>query len=266
MNDEGMGREINGMSRAELFKALNRVVLITLAMLAGAYILLAGQFVLFGFKDPVLHFTLATTFTFILAPIGAFPLVVMSDRLRAMKDELEGLVRLDGLTELPNRRAFFELTEKVFERGDAATLMMVDIDRFKQVNDTYGHDTGDRVLRSVGQSIQHIVAQAGGTCVKFTARIGGEEFAVLVEGLTADAADCLADELVRRIGAAPVQSDGQLIAVTVSIGVAHRRAGDMPGQVLRAADSACYRAKRLGRNQWCDAAAAERPLPALTAA
>jgi diguanylate cyclase (GGDEF)-like protein len=255
-----------GMSRAELFKALNRVVLISLAMMAGAYALLFILMIATGFKDAFLHYTLATIFTMILAPAGAFPLVVMSDRLRAMKNELEGLLRLDGLTELPNRRAFFELAEKVFERDGAVTLMMVDLDHFKQVNDTYGHDIGDRVLHSVGQSIQHIVTEAGGAGVKVAARIGGEEFAVLVEGLTADAADRLASELVLRIEAAPMQGDGQSIAVTVSIGVAHRRAGDMPGQVLRAADNACYRAKRLGRNQWCDAAAIERPLPALTAA
>lgn len=241
------------MSRGEFFNALNRVILITLAMMAGAYVLLVGLMVLTEFKDAILHYTLATVFTLILAPAGAFPLVVMSDRLRTTKRELEGLLRLDGLTELPNRRAFFELAENVFARGAAVTLMMIDIDHFKKVNDTYGHDTGDRVLRSVGQSIQHIVAKTPGAGVKFAARIGGEEFAVLVEGLTADAADRLADELVRYIEQSPVQGGGQMIPVTVSAGVAHRRAADTPGTVLRAADEACYRAKRLGRNQWCDA-------------
>jgi len=242
------------MSRDEFLGTVKGVIAITLAMVAGGYALTTIMLVFTDFKDAALHYVLATIFPLILTPVGTFPLLVMSHRLRVMKNELEGLLRLDGLTELPNRRAFFELAEKVFERGGAVTLMMIDIDHFKQVNDTYGHDTGDRVLHSVGQSIQHIVAQAGGTGVKFTARIGGEEFAVLVEGLTADAADRLADELVLRIGAAPVQGDGQLIAVTVSIGVARRRVDDMPGHVLRAADNACYRAKRLGRNQWCDAA------------
>ncbi len=240
------------MSRNEFFKALHRVVLITLAMMAGSYVLLAALMLFVGLNDVFLHFTLATVFTMILAPAGAFPLILMSDRLRVMKNDLEGLLRLDGLTELPNRRAFFELAEKTFPRGNRVTLMMVDIDHFKLVNDTYGHDTGDRVLRAVGQSIQRIVAEAIGGGVKFTARIGGEEFAVLVEGMTPAAADRLADDLVQRIHAAPVQGDDQMIPVTVSIGVAHGHAGDTPGLVLRAADGACYLAKRRGRNQWCD--------------
>jgi diguanylate cyclase (GGDEF)-like protein len=240
------------MSRDEFFKALHRVVLITLAMIAGAYVLLGGLMVFTGLNDAFLRFTLATVITIILTPAGAFPLILMSDRLRVMKNDLERMLRLDPLTELPNRRAFFELAEKTFQRGNRVTLMMVDIDHFKLVNDTYGHDTGDRVLRAVGQSIQRIVAEAVGTDVKFAARIGGEEFAVLVEGMPPAAADRLANDLVQRIHATPVQGDDQMIPVTVSVGVAHGQAGDTPGLVLRAADGACYLAKRRGRNQWCD--------------
>ena len=240
------------MSRDEFFKALYRVVLITLAMMAGSYILLTGLMLLIGLNDVFLHFALATVFTMILAPAGAFPLILMSDRLRVMKNDLEGMLRLDPLTELPNRRAFFELAEKIFQRDGAVTLMMVDIDHFKKVNDTYGHETGDRVLRAVGQSIQRIVAEANGAGVKFAARIGGEEFAVLVEGMSQAGADWLANDLVLRIHAAPVRGDDQMIPVTVSVGVAHGHAGDTPGLVLRAADGACYLAKRRGRNRWCD--------------
>lgn len=241
------------MSRDEFFGTIKGVFIITLAMMAGGYGLTTIMLFLTGFQDAAFHYILATIFPAILTPIGTFPLLVMSHRLRAMKNDLEGLLRLDSLTELPNRRAFFELAGNVFQRRGAVAMMMVDIDHFKQVNDNYGHDTGDRVLRSVAQSIQHTVAAADGASVKFAARIGGEEFAVLLEGLSAEAADRLASELVTQVAQSPVQSDGQMIAVTVSIGVAHRRAGDTPGLVLRAADNACYRAKRQGRNQWRDA-------------
>jgi diguanylate cyclase (GGDEF)-like protein len=241
------------MTRDELFTALGRVVLITLALMAGSFALLIGVLMLTDFRDAWLHYTIATVFTIILAPTAAFPLVVMSDRLRLAKEELESLLRIDGLTELPNRRAFFEKAEEVFKLNSPITLMMVDVDHFKQVNDSYGHDTGDRVLRSVAKSIQHVVARAPGASTKFAARIGGEEFAVLVEDLDAKVADRLANELVLEVRQLSVRSAAQLISVTVSVGVAHRRPGDKPDIVLRGADNACYRAKRLGRNQWRDA-------------
>jgi diguanylate cyclase (GGDEF)-like protein len=241
------------MSREEFFGTVRSVLIITLAMMAGAYGLTTAMLVVTEFKDAAFHYVLATIFPVILTPVGAFPLLVMAHRLRAVKNDLEALLRLDPLTELPNRRAFFELAAKVFQRADAVTLMMIDIDHFKQVNDTYGHDTGDRVLRAVAKLIQRIVAATESAGVRFAARIGGEEFAVLVEGLAPEAADRLANELVTTINRSPVQGDGQLIAVTVSIGVAHRREGDTPSIVLRGADNACYRAKRLGRNQWRDA-------------
>ncbi|MDO8875283.1 MAG: GGDEF domain-containing protein [Pseudolabrys sp.] len=241
------------MSRDEFLGSIKGVFIITMAMVVSANVLITIMLVFTDFRDAALHYALATIFPLILTPTGTFPLLVMSHRLRLMKNELEGLLRLDALTEMPNRRAFFELAEKTFRRSSAVTLMMVDIDHFKRVNDTYGHDTGDRVLRSIGQSIQHIVAETADAGVKFAARIGGEEFAVLIEGLTAAAAEKLAGGLVAAIERSPVQGGGRSIKVTVSVGVAHRRTSDSPDMVLRAADNACYRAKRLGRNQWRDA-------------
>lgn len=251
------------MSRDEFFGTIKGVIVITLAMVAGGYTLTTIMLVFTDFKDAGLHYALSTIFPLILTPIGTFPLLVMAHRLRIMKNELEALLRLDGLTELPNRRAFFELAEKAFRREGTVTMMMIDIDHFKQVNDTYGHDIGDRVLRSVAQSIQHIVGATGGSGVKFAARIGGEEFATLVEGLNPETAGRLANDLVEQIARLPVSGDGQMLSVTVSIGVAHRRAGDTPSVVMRAADNACYRAKRLGRNQWRDADADADAAPAV---
>jgi diguanylate cyclase (GGDEF)-like protein len=244
---QSMFRPIN---REEFFNALNRVGLITLALMLASYVLLIGVMILTDFKDALLHYTIATVFTLILAPVAAFPLFVMSDRLRVAKNDLEGLLRVDALTDLPNRRAFFERTEEIFARRGSLAVMMIDVDHFKSVNDSYGHDLGDRVLRSVAQSIQRITEQASTDGVKFAARIGGEEFAVLIEGITSEAADVLANHIVEQIGHSPVHGDGRLISVTVSVGVAHRRGNDTPGAVLREADAACYRAKRLGRNQW----------------
>ena len=226
------------------------MILITVALMAASFVMLVGVLVLTGFKNAGLHYTIAAVFTIILAPTAAFPLVVMSDRLRTAKAELEALLRLDSLTELPNRRAFFEQANSIFARGGDVTLMMIDVDHFKQVNDNYGHDTGDCVLRSVARSIDRIVAETPANGERFAARIGGEEFAVLVEGVSADAANRLADQLVQNVRNAPVRSDGRSIALTLSIGIAGRGANETPDTVLRAADNACYRAKRLGRDQW----------------
>ena len=180
------------MTREEIFSALNRVILITLALMAASYVLLIGVMMLTDFRDAWLHYTIATVFTLILAPLAAFPLFVMSDRLQVAKEGLEGLLRLDALTELPNRRAFFERTEEIFARGGALTLMMIDVDHFKVVNDSHGHDLGDRVLCSVAHSIQRIASdyvshQAGDGTVLHMAHINSHALMPNLQKLNYDA-------------------------------------------------------------------------------
>jgi diguanylate cyclase (GGDEF)-like protein len=253
------------MTHDEFVRGLRIVVPITLATLACGYVVITGVLMFIGFQDARLHYTLVTVFSSLMTPVTVFPLVVMAQRLRRAKAELEALLRIDTLTELPNRRAFFEQADVIFANGNSAALMMVDIDHFKSVNDRFGHEVGDGVLRAVAKSLQQIVeAAAGCNGRKIAARIGGEEFAIVVEGMGGEAAGRLATEIVEWIGAFPVCASGHAIPVTVSIGLAERRAGEGADAVLRAADNACYRAKRLGRNQWCaDAGLADCPSPRL---
>jgi diguanylate cyclase (GGDEF)-like protein len=202
---------------------------------------------LIGFEDAALHLVLATIFTLVLAPTALFPLFVMADRL-------ETLLRIDNLTGLPNRRAFFEKADEVFKGDRAITMMMIDVDHFKGVNDRYGHEAGDRVLRAVARSIRQTVEETPGVGTKFAARLGGEEFAVLVEDLHDVAVGRLATELVKAVRKTVFRGVARGICVTVSAGVARRRQlYDTPDEVLRAADGACYLAKRLGRDQWRNA-------------
>jgi diguanylate cyclase (GGDEF)-like protein len=164
----------------------------------------------------------------------------------------------DDLTDLPGRRALGEALQQL---DSPYAVAMVDVDHFKQFNDTYGHDVGDQVLRMVAVKLGS-VSGAGRTF-----RYGGEEFCILFPGKTArDATPHL--ESVRKAVAAtrfivrgpgrprkkpatPPRHSGphKDVAVTVSIGVADEAAGDDPQQVIKAADQALYRAKNGGRNQ-----------------
>ncbi len=174
----------------------------------------------------------------------------------------------DGLTSLPSRRAFDEAVGKLSGRY---AIAMVDIDHFKAVNDQYGHDVGDQVLRMVATRLA--TAREGARAY----RVGGEEFAVVfakrrakevmteLESLRAAVAESgfvlRSPERPSRKpkNAAPRREPGTAIAVTVSIGVADR-AGRLtaPEEVVKAADNALYRAKRGGRNRVCAAAPSAR--------
>jgi diguanylate cyclase (GGDEF)-like protein len=188
----------------------------------------------------------------VLAPLTMFPLVLMLRRQKTLRAELEQLLHTDMLTALPNRRAFFAFADTVMERDlnldVPTTAMMVDIDHFKSINDTLGHDAGDRVLKRVATAIHDAVASS--TASEWTvARIGGEEFAVLVDGLVPTAVARLADEIcidVRRVNR---MNDGHQ-PTTVSIGVAFRTRGAGIDWLLKCADDAAYMAKNNGRDRW----------------
>ena len=122
---------------------------------------------------------------------------------------------------------------------------MLDIDHFKDVNDTFGHPTGDHVLAALAQMVHRALRTED-----VFARFGGEEFAVLCRGTTADAALTLAERLRATIGASAFEHRGQRIPVTVSIGVAswfHQP--DSATQLVAEADEALYKAKGTGRNR-----------------
>jgi len=157
----------------------------------------------------------------------------------------------DALTSLPNRRAFdamvLEQAGRAMNTGAPLALLMLDIDHFKRINDTWGHTVGDAVIRHVGQTIaQHIVEPA---CA---ARYGGEEFAVLLPGLGLDAAVAHAEGIRRTLAQrrlslrANAESIGQ---VTVSIGAAVYEPGEPIKTWIERADAALYDAKRQGRNR-----------------
>lgn len=166
---------------------------------------------------------------------------------REQIERLKTAVRIDSMTQLANR-AFFEekLSEMVqlFERyGDTFSLLIIDVDRFKSINDTFGHHGGDRVLRGVGAKIRSSLRHTD-----FVARIGGDEFAVILMKASGRSAGEVARKLCGEIEDSRFILDGNEIRVTLSVGVAEVAAGDSEESLLKRADVALYQVKQTGRN------------------
>ena len=174
--------------------------------------------------------------------------------LRSARDHLALLASTDALTGVYSRRWWFDMAEKEFSRARrynrTFSLLMADLDWFKQINDTHGHEAGDRVLNQFGQMLRQ-------TCRKsdVIGRLGGEEFTVLLPETSAKAAQRLATRITEgclTVIVDPMAGDARC---SCSIGVTEVRPDDerLDG-VLTRADQALYAAKRAGRNQWSFAA------------
>ncbi|APW45829.1 sensor domain-containing diguanylate cyclase [Rhodoferax antarcticus] len=167
--------------------------------------------------------------------------------------QLKQMAYQDPLTQADNRRIFMEKLKNELARveryGEEAALLMLDIDFFKRVNDTYGHVVGDTVLK-------HLVAvlYEGLRGVDSLGRLGGEEFAVLLPGTSHEAAVQLAERLRLAVQASPALQAGQTVPFTISLGVASITADVTDVKTaLHLADKAMYRAKQTGRNRVCTA-------------
>ena len=171
-------------------------------------------------------------------------------KLQARQEALEHLNRYDGLTGLLNRQAFMQATEQELARarrqGGVTSLLLLDLDYFKQINDTHGHPAGDAVLRHVATLLTSRVR-----CTDAVGRLGGEEFMVLLPATVNDAAFKLAQKLCREIAANPVLWQGVTIPCQVSIGLVSTEAEHSFDfeKLYSASDAALYQAKQQGRNQ-----------------
>ncbi len=178
-------------------------------------------------------------------------IVRLQNALMESNHQLEQLSRTDALTNLRNRRAFDERLAEVFEHARRyerpLSLVMLDIDHFKAINDTHGHSAGDTVLRGVSSLISSSTRQTD-----FVARIGGEEFAIILPETPLFEAMQFAEKIRARVATSTLQIGEALrLEVTVSLGVAnalHSRVTTM-SELFEAADQALYRAKANGRNR-----------------
>lgn len=161
---------------------------------------------------------------------------------------LRHLADTDALSGLLNRRAFDALGNEAFrnfrQHGRGFAVLVVDIDFFKRVNDTYGHAAGDEVIRAVGATMSQVLRK-GDTIARF----GGEEFVVLLPEIGHDVIMGVAQDLRRAVETMPISHQGQSVSITVSVGGAYARDTDRDIQdLIQRADTALYRAKSSGRN------------------
>jgi len=154
----------------------------------------------------------------------------------------------DVLTGMYNRRYLFEEGEQILQRareaGTPVSLAMLDLDYFKKINDSWGHDGGDEVLRMVAAQLRNHLRRF------LLARIGGEEFCLLLEGLNLQQAQQVLERLRARIAAQPVQFGEAQIPVTTSAGVTQYQGGSL-SELMSSADRLLYQAKSAGRNRIC---------------
>ena len=182
-------------------------------------------------------------------------LAEFASHVRALGEELETAKRegtIDPLTRLPNRACFDDFLGRMASLtalvGRSISLMMVDVDRFKSINDALGHQAGDVAIRAIADCLVRRFPRRG----DLVARYGGDEFAVVLRDTDRKDALMLAQRLVESARETKIVHQGKSIPVSVSVGVAFLDGDDTPESALSRADAALYQAKSAGRNRWAE--------------
>ena len=169
----------------------------------------------------------------------------------AIQKRVQSLHRIaarDYLTDIYNRRYFFEtgprLVDQAVRRGEPMSIAILDIDHFKRLNDTYGHEIGDVVLKAVARRLKHRVGDR-----HLLARLGGEEFGIIFHGLPLDGAFDYCEMLRAELAAQPIMADDEALTITASVGLALVAGKEAFDNYLNAADQFLYMAKHAGRNR-----------------
>ncbi|MEX0951496.1 MAG: diguanylate cyclase [Gammaproteobacteria bacterium] len=198
-----------------------------------------------------IHNTLIINILVSLA-ITALVLLIAHYTVRGYQRRLEEMATTDKLTGAANRQVFdmiFDQTVKLSKRnGEPISIITLDIDRFKEVNDTYGHEGGDTVIRKVADVMRRHIREADTLC-----RWGGEEFLLLLADCKLESARERAERLRLAIKEETMRFGRDDINITISLGVAEYQPGESLNEIINRADTAMYEAKRQGRDQVCSA-------------
>lgn len=214
---------------------------------AGATVEVLMGWISLGGPPPVDSWFGIIHFETILFAMGAAFFMVLLTKERRELGYIEA-AKTDPLTSTANRGAFFDQSQRLFERcrqdGSPFSLIMFDLDRFKSVNDTYGHQLGDRILRDFADTVRLSLRPND-----LFGRYGGEEFAVVLPGASLETAHAIAERIRQSFAQGNEFVDGRPIKATVSAGVAIASPDSQLDQIIEAADQAMYVAKRAGRNR-----------------
>jgi diguanylate cyclase (GGDEF)-like protein len=186
----------------------------------------------------------------IIVPIVSWRNIGLSIKLKKLEQQMRHLATWDALTGLLNRQIFYRSAQKYLDHarqtGEPFSVMMLDLDHYKAINDTYGHPIGDRVLIAFGSLLKEHLSEHN-----ILGRIGGEEFAAVLPGVRRNEAIKLAEAIHTRLRSLTITEGNQTVPVSVSIGVAcypGEGTADI-GHLLHEADRALYRAKQTGRSR-----------------
>ncbi len=247
-------RETIGASYLEILeKVFAADPVLVASVTSGMAALVKGQVLHFDVPKPVQSRCGRWWFTIRITPIhdAANRMVVTHEDVTSLKRaELASLAlaNVDDLTGALSRQNFMDLAEQELARSRRyklpLVLLMMDLDHFKRVNDSYGHPTGDAVLCSFVQTVKDVLRESD-----VIGRIGGEEFAVLLPNTTQDGACTLARRIVAAVQAKPAVHEQQCINYTVSIGASALSHHKSFGELLAQCDAALYLAKNAGRNR-----------------
>lgn len=235
-----------GLDRRGMLQVVGMILTGYLVLLLALYLWAPARINLSVEAVIVFAFTCVLAIT---AYLGSF-ISGMRHELKVQNRELAELAALDPLTRLPNRRSLMAQLMKESARSerrcpeqDALCVSMLDVDNFKQVNDTWGHEAGDRILCQIGDALRDIMRDGD-----FVGRFGGEEFVIILPETSLDAARALATRIRDAIAAMhfPELPAGE--QVTVSQGIAAHQGGERIEATLKRADDALFRAKDGGRN------------------